>query len=62
MTVKLTLKVNDTNNNSKTVNIGYVNPDATDAILRTFAQKLNSLTTNTLLTTEKTVTTDITSA
>lgn len=62
MTVKLTLKVNDTNNNSKTINIGYVSPNASDATLRTFAQKLNSLTTNTLLTTEKTVTTDITSA
>lgn len=60
--VKLTAKVKNTNNEDKTFNIGYVNPDATDVILKTFVQKLNALTTNTLIGTEKTVVYDISAA
>ena len=62
MSVKITVKVRNTNNESKNINVSYVNPDATDVNLKTFAQKLNGLTTNTLVSIEKTVVTDITSA
>ena len=57
---KLTVSVRDTNNNSDTINISYVNPDADDSVLRQFAQKINGLTTNTLVSVSKSVVTDIT--
>lgn len=60
--VKLTLNVRTTNNEDKSVNVGYVNPVASDTVLKQFAQQLNALTTNTLISTEKTVVTDITAA
>lgn len=60
--VKLTLECKDGNNDDVTVNVGYINPNASDAILKAFGQKLNALTTNTLIATKKTVTTDISNA
>lgn len=58
--VKLILNVKDTNNNQSSINIGYINPNVSDETLRTFGQKLNAFTTNTLISTQKQVTTDIT--
>ena len=60
MTVKLTVKVRTTGGDNKNVNLGYINPGTTDAVLREFAQKLNGLTSNTLVTITKTTTEDIT--
>lgn len=60
--VKLVLNCKNTNNKDITVNVGYINPNASDVTLKTFGQKLNALTSNTLITTKKVVTTDITAA
>lgn len=43
----LTLKAKDTSGKSVTTSIRYVNPDQTNENLKTYAQMLNALTTNT---------------
>ncbi len=59
MKVKLQINMRDTNNNKITENIGYVNPNATDAQLYELATKFSALTTNTFLSVEKIVTTEL---
>lgn len=43
----LTLKAKDTSGKSVTTSIRYVNPEASNEVLKTYAQQLNALTTNT---------------
>ena len=43
----LTLKAKDTSDKSVTTSIRYVNPEASNEVLKTYAQMLNALTTNT---------------
>ena len=61
MKVKLQINMQDTNNNKITENIGYVNPNATDAQLYELAVKLCNLTTNTFISVDKIVTTELSS-
>jgi len=61
MSVKLQINMLDANNNAIKENIGYVNPNATDAQLYELAVKLCNLTTNTFLSVEKVVTTELSS-
>jgi len=49
----------DSNGNALKENIGYVNPNATDAQLYELATKIVSLTTNTFVSVDKIVTTAI---
>lgn len=62
MKVKLQINMQDTNNNKITENIGYVNPNATDAQLYELAVKLCALTTNTFISVDKIVTTELSSS
>ena len=62
MKVKLQINMRDTNNNNIIENIGYVNPNATDAQLYELAVKLCNLTTNTFLSVDKIVTTELSSS
>ena len=62
MKVKLQINMRDTNNNNITENIGYVNPNATDAQLYELAIKLCNLTTNTFISVDKIVTTELSSS
>ena len=57
MSVKLQINMLDTNNNAIKENIGYVNPNATDAQLYELATKFCDLTTNTFVSVDKIVTT-----
>lgn len=57
MSVKLQINMMDSNNNSIKENIGYVNPDATDAQLYELATKFCNLTSNTFISVDKIVTT-----
>lgn len=57
MSVKLQINMLDSNNNSIKENIGYVNPDATDAQLYELATKFCNLTSNTFISVDKIVTT-----
>lgn len=50
------------NGNTKTFNVGYANPNATDFILKTFAEKIMELSNGTLNTVKRVKTTDITNA
>ena len=59
MSVKLQINMLDVNNEKLKTNIGYVNPSATDAQLYELATKFCSLTTNTFVTVEKIVTTEL---
>ena len=59
MKVKLQINMRDMNNNNIIENIGYVNPNATDAQLYELAVKLCNLTTNTFLSVDKIVTTEL---
>lgn len=59
MSVKLQINITDSNGNAIKENIGYVNPNATDAQLYELATKLVSLTTNTFVSVDKIVTTAI---
>ena len=61
MKVKLQINMRDTNNNNIIENIGYVNPNATDAQLYELAVKLCNLTTNTFISVGKIVTTKLSS-
>ena len=49
----------DVNNNKITENIGYVNPNATDAQLYELAIKFCNLTTNTFVSVDKIVITEL---
>ena len=62
MKVKLQINMQDTNNNKIIENIGYVNPNATDAQLYELAVKLCNLTTNTFISVDKIVTTELSSS
>ena len=62
MKVKLQINMRDTNNNNLVENIGYVNPNATDAQLYELAVKLCNLTTNTFISVDKIVTTELSSS
>ena len=53
--VSLLINMVDSNNNSIKKNIGYVNPNATDAKLYELATKFCSLTTNTFVSVDKIV-------
>lgn len=59
MSVKLQINMLDANNNAIKENIGYVNPNATDAQLYELATKLCDLTDNTFVSVDKIVTTAI---
>ena len=59
MKVKLQINMRDGNNNKITENIGYVNPQATDAQLYELATKFCSLTTNTFVSVDKIVITEL---
>lgn len=59
MQVKLQINMLDANNNEIKKNIGYVNPQATDAQLYELATKFCDLTTNTFISVDKIVTTAI---
>lgn len=62
MNVKLSIKLSG-NGTSKTFTVGYVNGNATDAVLREFADKLAELSNlSTVDTVNKVTTTDITNA
>ena len=61
MKVKLQINMQDSNRNKITENIGYVNPNATVAQLYELAVKLCNLTTNTFISVEKVVTTELSS-
>ncbi len=62
MKVKLQINMQDSNRNKITENIGYVNPNATDVQLYELAVKLCNLTTNTFLSVDKIVTTELSSS
>ena len=57
--VSLQINMTDTNNNLLKKNIGYVNPNATDAQLYELATKFVNLTTNTFVSVDKIVTTEL---
>lgn len=59
MQVKLQINMTDSRNNTIKENIGYVNPNATDAQLYELAIKLCNLTTNTFVSVDKIVTTEL---
>ena len=59
MSVKLQINMLDVNNNEIKKNIGYVNPNATDAQLYELAIKFVQLTTNSFVSVEKIVTTEL---
>lgn len=62
MNTKLQLKYSDPNLKEGTTNISYANPNAADGVLKEAAQKLNSLTNNTLNEVHRVDDTDITNA
>lgn len=59
MKVQLKIVMTDTNNNEISENIGYVNPQATDAQLYELATKFSNLTSNTFVRVDKIVTTEL---
>ena len=59
MSVKLQINMLDTNNNAIKENIGYVNPQATDAQLYELATKFCDLTSNSFVSVDKIVTTSL---
>ena len=59
MSVKLQINMLDANNNAIKENIGYVNPNATDAQLYELATKFCDLTSNTFVSVDKIVTTSL---
>lgn len=59
MSVKLQINMMDVNDNAIKENIGYVNPEATDAQLYELATKLCNLTSNTFVSVDKIITTAI---
>lgn len=61
-TVKLQLVTHTSTGDDKYTNINYVNPNVSDAILKTFAEKLAALSVNSFKAVYKVTTTDITTA
>lgn len=59
MQVKLQINIRSPNNESLKENIGYVNPNATDAQLYELAVKFCNLTSNTFVSVDKIVTTSL---
>ena len=59
MKVKLQINMQDSNRNKITENIGYVNPNATDAQLYELATKFCDLTSNSFVSVDKIVTTEL---
>ena len=59
MSVKLQINMIDQYNNNIKENIGYVNPNATDAQLYELATKFCDLTSNTFISVDKIVTTSL---
>lgn len=59
MSVKLQINMTSPNGDAVKENIGYVNPNATDAQLYELATKLCNLTDNTFVSVDKIVTTAI---
>ena len=59
MKVQLKIIMTDTNNNQVSENIGYVNPQATDAQLYELATKFANLTSNSFVKVDKIVTTEL---
>ena len=59
MSVKLQINMLDASNNAIKTNIGYVNPEATDAKLYELATKFCDLTDNSFVSVEKIVTTSL---
>ena len=59
MSVKLQINMLDANNNAIKENIGYVNPNATDAQLYELATKFCDLTSNSFMSVDKIVTTSL---
>lgn len=59
MSVKLQINMLDANNNEIKANVGYVNPNATDAKLYELATKFCSLTENSFVSVDKIVTTSL---
>ena len=59
MSVKLQINMLDANNNAIKENIGYVNPNATDAQLYELATKFCALTDNSFVSVDKIVTTSL---
>lgn len=64
MATKVKAEVNYTSTLGKAgkFTIGYINPDATNAKIKTLAQQLNALSTNTFSSVTKITETDITNA
>ena len=59
MSVKLQINMTDSNGNNLKENIGYVNPNATDAQLYELATKFCDLTSNSFVSVDKIVTTSL---
>ena len=59
MSVKLQINMLDANSNAIKENIGYVNPNATDAQLYELATKFCDLTSNSFVSVDKIVTTSL---
>lgn len=59
MKVQLKIIMLDPNNNEVSANIGYVNPQATDAQLYELARKFSNLTSNSFIKVEKIITTTL---
>ena len=59
MSVKLQINMLDANSNAIKENIGYVNPEATDAQLYELAMKFCDLTSNSFVSVDKIVTTSL---
>ncbi len=59
MKISLRIIMRDTNNNEIKENIGYVNPNSTEAQLYELSTKFCALTTNTFVRAEKIVTTEL---
>lgn len=59
-TVKLQMSSVDVNDNRIITNVGYINPSATDADIKLFAQKLMAFSNNSLTNVYKVITDDIT--
>ena len=59
MSVKLQINMLDANSNAIKENIGYVNPNATDAQLYELATKFCTLTSNSFVSVDKIVTTSL---
>lgn len=57
--VTMTITATDTTGKKITTNVSDINPEATNQNIKSFAQQLNALTTNTYVQTSKTTKEDI---